>query len=205
MRQHPATWRIPGDLRRPHAAAPARASVRFVRPERPGPQGTDGSPEARDCGRLAGIRREENPGGSLFQDAPPLQLVCMLRKDLKAAGIAYRDDVDRVVDFHSFRAMFATLLIASEANLKVMQELCGHSAMTMTLGVCVKSLRVTHENAIADQPDYNEPRTMRSIGTDGSVDSVSVAKTALNSKQNGVDSEHIPARTNVGSGQRIAV
>ncbi len=39
----------------------------------------------------------------------------MLQRDLKSAGIAYRDDAGRVVDFHALRHTFISRIVSSGA------------------------------------------------------------------------------------------
>jgi len=59
----------------------------------------------------------------------------MLRADLDAAGIAYRDDAGRVCDFHALRHTYVTRLARSGATVKVVQTLARHSTPVLTLGV----------------------------------------------------------------------
>ena len=59
----------------------------------------------------------------------------MLRADLEAAEIAYRDGAGRVVDFHALRHTFITNVVRSGASVKVCQELARHSDPKLTLGV----------------------------------------------------------------------
>jgi site-specific recombinase XerC len=59
----------------------------------------------------------------------------MIRTDLEAAGIAYRDGSDRVADFHSLRHSFITALAMCKAPVKVIQSLARHSTPALTLGV----------------------------------------------------------------------
>lgn len=50
----------------------------------------------------------------------------VIKADLEAAGIAYRDASDRVADFHSLRHSFITALAMSKAPVKVIQSLARH-------------------------------------------------------------------------------
>ncbi len=58
----------------------------------------------------------------------------MLRRDLEAAGIPYRDDEGRVLDFHSLRHTFGTNLARAGVAPKVAQELMRHSDINLTMG-----------------------------------------------------------------------
>ena len=56
----------------------------------------------------------------------------MVRQDLKAAGIPYRDAAGRVFDFHSLRCQMATLADAAGISPRVVQRLMRHSKLEMT-------------------------------------------------------------------------
>jgi integrase len=56
----------------------------------------------------------------------------MLRVDLVAAGLPYRDDAGRVFDFHSLRCQFATVLDQTGASPRTTQRLMRHSTLDLT-------------------------------------------------------------------------
>ena len=56
----------------------------------------------------------------------------MVRKDLEAAKIPYRDAAGRVFDFHSLRCELATLADAAGVSPRVVQRLMRHSKLEMT-------------------------------------------------------------------------
>src|SRR5262249_22488572 len=56
----------------------------------------------------------------------------MLRADLQAAGIPYRDDAGRVYDFHSLRCQMATLADQAGISPRVVQRLMRHSTLELT-------------------------------------------------------------------------
>ncbi len=58
----------------------------------------------------------------------------MIRRDLKAAGIPYKDASDHVADFHALRHSYITALAMSRAPVKVIQSLARHSTPVLTLG-----------------------------------------------------------------------
>jgi integrase len=80
---------------------------------------------------------------SYLADLPPRQPVwpgewyldaaAMLRQDLALAGIPYRDDMGRVVDFHALRHSYITLLSRSGVAPRVAQELARHSTLDLTM------------------------------------------------------------------------
>jgi integrase len=57
----------------------------------------------------------------------------MLRGDLAAAGIPYRDDAGRYFDFHALRGQFISLMAAKGVHPKVAQVLARHSTITLTM------------------------------------------------------------------------
>ena len=57
----------------------------------------------------------------------------MLRRDLKAAGLPYRDDAGRVLDFHRLRGTFATNLVRAGVSPAKAQELMRHSDVNLTM------------------------------------------------------------------------
>lgn len=56
----------------------------------------------------------------------------VLRVDLEAAGIAYRDDRGRVVDFHALRHTYITSLHRGGTYGKILQEMARHSTPMLT-------------------------------------------------------------------------
>jgi integrase len=72
------------------------------------------------------------PGSPVF--VVPDRTADMLRADLEAAGIPYRDAAGRVADFHALRHSYITHLIESGATVKQAQDLARHSTPTLTIG-----------------------------------------------------------------------
>ena len=63
----------------------------------------------------------------------PRNLVRMLKKDLEAAGIQYKDDAGRVVDVHALRHTFGTHLSKNGVAPRTAQSLMRHSNIDMTM------------------------------------------------------------------------
>ena len=59
----------------------------------------------------------------------------MVRGDLEAAGLEYRDEDGLVFDFHALRHSYITLLERSGASPKMAQELARHSDIRLTMNV----------------------------------------------------------------------
>jgi len=58
-----------------------------------------------------------------------------LKRDLKRAGIAYRDAAGKVADFHSLRVTFVTSLAKLGVHPAKAQRLARHSTVTLTMNV----------------------------------------------------------------------
>ncbi len=71
------------------------------------------------------------PGTPVFR-LPEGKGAEMLRVDLAAAKIAYRDDAGLVFDFHSLRCETATLADAAGVTPRVVQKLMRHSSLELT-------------------------------------------------------------------------
>ncbi|MBM4081630.1 MAG: hypothetical protein FJ278_18145, partial [Planctomycetes bacterium] len=94
----------------------------------------------------------------------------ILRHDLEAAGIAYRDDQGHVADFHGLRHSFVTHLAASGVHPKVAQTLARHSTITLTLDRYTHTLLENEVEALDKLPDFTVPddAQVQATGTDGS-------------------------------------
>ncbi len=57
----------------------------------------------------------------------------MVKADLAAAGIPYRDEQGRQFDFHALRHQFISMLAAAGVHPKTAQELARHSTITLTM------------------------------------------------------------------------
>jgi integrase len=80
---------------------------------------------------LAAYVRERPPGEPIFP-LPKGRGAEMVKKDLKAAGIPYRDAAGRVFDYHSLRCELATLADAAGVSPRVVQTIMRHSKLEMT-------------------------------------------------------------------------
>jgi integrase len=77
---------------------------------------------------------ERRPEELLFSRMPPItKLAKMLRTDLEAAEIPYKDEESRVVDFHALRHTYATNLARSGVHPKIAMDLLGHTDINLTM------------------------------------------------------------------------
>lgn len=75
---------------------------------------------------------EVGPGVPLVK--LPRDTAKMIRVDLEAAGVAYKDEAGRFADFHALRAYAATQITRSGASLKTAQTMLGHASAKTTAG-----------------------------------------------------------------------
>ena len=100
----------------------------------------------------------------------------MIRKDLEAAEIPYKDDAKRFFDFHSLRHQFISALARGGAHPKEAQALARHSTITLTmdrythLGIVDLTSALDRMPAIPTSAPDNEAAKQRATGTDGPVE-----------------------------------
>jgi len=136
----------------------------------------------------------KHPGAAVFNMPRPENVVVMLRQDLKAAGIDYRDDAGRVADFHALRTTFASQLVRSGVDIRTAKDLMRHSTIAMTGDVYACTLRGTLHDAIARLPDFDasELQEQRATGTDDMLHSMlrPSARTGNKLRQRDAKTEH---------------
>jgi integrase len=76
----------------------------------------------------------------------------MMRHDLFAAGIEYRDSDGRYADLHSLRATFITLLARSGVHPSVAQRLARHSTIRLTMDIYTKTTPEEAAQGVAALP-----------------------------------------------------
>jgi integrase len=64
----------------------------------------------------------------------------MIRKDLKAVSIQYKDAAERFADFHSLRRAYASDLARGGVHPRVAMELMRHKNLELTLGTYTHTL-----------------------------------------------------------------
>jgi len=91
----------------------------------------------------------------------------MFQADLVAAGIEQKNDRG-IVDFHSLRHTFGTLLAASGVHPKTAQTLMRHSDINLTMSRYTHTLRGAESEAIESIPDFSKPaqQSQKKTGTD---------------------------------------
>ena len=84
----------------------------------------------------------------------------MIRVDLDAAEMPYRDDAGGVADFHALRHTFVSRLAMSQVPVKVIMELARHSSPTLTLGGYAHVGLADAGRALDALPSLRGPDTM---------------------------------------------
>ena len=77
-----------------------------------------------------------------------------MRRDLSWAGIVYRDEQGRRVDFHSLRLTFGTNLALSGAHPRVVQEMMRHSDIRITMKLYADVTGLPLADAAAALPSF---------------------------------------------------
>lgn len=103
------------------------------------------------------------PKGRALWRLPEKPYQRLLKPDLRAAGIAERDEARRVVDFHSFRHGYVTRLVASGISVSVAQRLARHSTPNLTLGV-YSQVELADERAALDKAFAEDAPTQTETG-----------------------------------------
>ena len=102
--------------------------------------------------------------GKWYKDAAE-----MLRIDLEAAGIPYRDEEGRVADFHALRHSYISLLSRSGVSPKLAQDLARHSDIRLTMNVYTHTrlydLAGAVESLPSILPDVDRPEATRLAAT----------------------------------------
>src|SRR4051812_25124343 len=100
--------------------------------------------------------------------------VCkLMRHDLEAAGLPYRDASGRVADFHALRHSYITALAMSKAPVRVIQSLARHSTPSLTFGVYAHVGLYDQTTALDALPGLTapeaapKPAALAATGTDG--------------------------------------
>jgi integrase len=108
------------------------------------------------------------PGSPVFP-LPTRKGAVILRHDLRAAGIPYRDAAGLVFDFHALRCQTATLADAAGVSPRVVQKLMRHSSLELT-GRYTRPRAVDIEAAASKlpslRPEGDRPEALAMTGTD---------------------------------------
>lgn len=117
------------------------------------------------CAELRGLLESKLPAAKAFGGSYAAltdRTAEMLREDLDAAGLPYKDDQGNVFDFHSLRVETASLLIDAGVSPKAAQEVMRHSSIGLTMDIYAKVLAgKSKAQAVAALPDLSLPESQR--------------------------------------------
>ena len=105
--------------------------------------------------QLGEYMMEMDPTERVFKLPPRQGLAEMLRVDLEAAGIPYRDGANQVVDFHALRHTFITNLANGGVHPKTAQVLARHCTITLTMDRYSHTGRAADAAALGALPDLS--------------------------------------------------
>ena len=125
----------------------------------------------------AGLSIQRTSANTLAADTPlfrvPVELVKILNRDLKRAGIPKLDERGRVLDVHCLRGTFATLLSKGGIPLRTAQAAMRHSDPKLTANVYCDPFVLDVHSALdalprlpLDSSPIKETQPMRATGTD---------------------------------------
>ena len=101
-------------------------------------------------------RAESRPGdAAAFKTPSSYNFGRMIRVDLEAAGIRYRNAADEVADFYSLRHTFGTMLAEASVQVKELQELMRHASIQTTMRYYVHVADERKVEAIDKLPDLS--------------------------------------------------
>ncbi len=117
---------------------------------------------------LAVYLADKLPTAPAFKMPDADEVAKMIRADLTAAGIPYRDETGRVADFHALRHTFISNLAAGGVRPKVAQALARHSTITLTMDRYSHQYAGDERAALAALPDLTVPvaAVTKALGTD---------------------------------------
>ncbi len=101
------------------------------------------------------VRPDENGGASVFERIPRME---QFKRDLKAAGIPYKDEQGRVADFHALRHTLATNLADAGVHPVIAKAIMRHSDIGLTMGTYTHTSALALAEAVEKLPRYGPAR-----------------------------------------------
>jgi integrase len=91
----------------------------------------------------------------------PVELVKILKRDLKLAGIDYRDENGRTLDVHSLRHTTATYLAKAKVSPRIAQKFMRHSDIKLTMQTYTDVNLLDESEALAALPQVLSSKDKR--------------------------------------------
>jgi integrase len=105
---------------------------------------------------IPGARAVKEKSSAVFR--VPVELVKILKRDLAAAGIPYRDERGKTVDVHALRHTTATNLGRAKVAPRLAQKILRHSDIKLTLQVYTDEDHFDEGEALEAMPRMSLPR-----------------------------------------------
>ncbi|NQV31801.1 MAG: tyrosine-type recombinase/integrase, partial [Phycisphaeraceae bacterium] len=120
------------------------------------------------CEYLSPLLQNKHPEAQVFNLPSRYNMADMLRADLALAGIDPEDTGQGLLDFHSLRHTFGSLLAASGVHHKIAQDLMRHSDINLTMTRYTHTLLGQGAKAVESLPDFSHARqeAQAKTGTD---------------------------------------
>jgi hypothetical protein len=152
-----------------------------------------GSPTSSSCSRRPHSEKANKFRLGFLRRPPvfdvPTALVNIFNRDLKAAGIAKRDERGRTLDVHALRTTFGTLLGRGGVSLRSTQAAMRHSDPKRTANVYTEPKLLDVQGALDALPSLPinarptvEQERARAAGTDGQDPCAAAPLVALNQR-----------------------
>jgi integrase len=87
----------------------------------------------------------------------PKELIKILKRDLKASGIPYRDERGRTLDVHALRHTTATILSRAKVSPRVAQQFMRHSDIKLTMQTYTDSRHLDEDEILRALPQLTLP------------------------------------------------
>jgi len=86
----------------------------------------------------------------------------MLKADLEAAGVAYKDNLNRYADFHSLRHTYCRILYDAGVDVKTAQQLMRHHDIKLTLDTYAQfDLEQKKRQSVANLPTFQTKKNIQ--------------------------------------------
>jgi integrase len=128
-----------------------------LRPEANKARREDRIPLSREAAKelMVNHRKELAPTDRVFPGVPR---IATWKRDLKKAGITFKDGEGRQFDFHSLRYVFCTFLARANVPLRTAVELMRHRDIRLTVQVYIDAGQLDLDEAISRLPSLSDPR-----------------------------------------------
>jgi len=133
----------------------------------------------------------------------------MLRHDLKAAEIPYRDPAGLVADFHALRHTYITNLARAGVHPKTAMDLARHGNVNLTMGryshtlVADRAEELGELPSLETRPDVDEQKATGTYDAVAQIDAFPAGPTSLATSRDDVDRKSLRDKPMGEGGKRL--